>query len=136
MCTAAAPIRYPEAGPQAQHGEDLAVSLQLKEQGALHPLAEAPHLYVYVSHGANAWHDEHHRMLVDRLAVSKGMMKRREAHKAARVCPRIMAAVTRGTGTDAHSILPSAWSCGWQSTLSRLNVRRDIGRSAREGREN
>lgn len=79
MCRASAPIRYPEDGARARLGEDLAVLLQLKELGALHSLADEPCLYVYVSHGANVWSDEHHRMLVDRLAVSKGMLKRREA---------------------------------------------------------
>lgn len=78
MCRASAPIRYPEDGPQARLGEDSEILRQLNEQGAMHRLAEEPHLYVYVSHGANAWNDGHHRMLADRLAVSKGILTRRE----------------------------------------------------------
>lgn len=79
MCLASAPISYPEVGHIAQYGEDLTVLMQLKKRGALHLLANAAHLYVYVSHGANLWSPAHHRMLADRLAVSKGMLKRREA---------------------------------------------------------
>ncbi len=79
MCTANAPIRYPESGYEAQFGEDLAVALQLKKLGVMHLLADAPQLYVYVSHGANLWSEEHHRMWANRLAMSAGMVLRREA---------------------------------------------------------
>lgn len=79
MCTANAPMRYPESGYEAQFGEDLSVALQLKKQGVLHLLADAPQYYVYVSHGANLWSEEHHRMWANRLAMSAGMVSRREA---------------------------------------------------------
>lgn len=79
MCRASAPICYPEVGHIAQYGEDTTVLLQLKRLGVMHLLADAAHLYVYVSHGGNLYSPEHHRMLADRLAVSKGMLKRREA---------------------------------------------------------
>jgi hypothetical protein len=45
----------------------------------MHLLADAPHLYVYVSHGANLWSDAHHRMWANMLAMSRGMLMRREA---------------------------------------------------------
>ena len=48
MCTATAPIRYPEAGYEAQFGEDLVIALQLKQLGGIHLLADAPYLYVYL----------------------------------------------------------------------------------------
>jgi glycosyltransferase involved in cell wall biosynthesis len=79
MWKRSAPIRYPESGADAQHGEDSAVSLQLQEHGGYHVLAGASHLYVYVSHGANTWGDDHHRMLARELAMSSGLLRRREA---------------------------------------------------------
>jgi glycosyltransferase involved in cell wall biosynthesis len=79
MCWKSAPIRYHETGPGCRLGEDTVVALQLLELGGLHALPDAPHLYVYVSHGANSWAADHHRMLVDTLAVSRGLLSRREA---------------------------------------------------------
>jgi glycosyltransferase involved in cell wall biosynthesis len=79
MCRRSAPIRYPEAGADSQHGEDLAVSLQLQQHGGFHALAGAPHLYVYVSHGANTWADDHHWMLARELSISRALLRRREA---------------------------------------------------------
>ena len=74
-----APICYPETGPQARFGEDLEVLLQLQRLGHFHALAGAPHLYVYVSHGHNTTDDSHRQMLADKLAVSQGLLRRREA---------------------------------------------------------
>ncbi len=79
MCLKQADIRYPETGPEARLGEDLAVLFQLQARGACHALAGAPHLYVYTSHGQNTCDEDHHRMLVDRLSVSLGIVRRREA---------------------------------------------------------
>jgi glycosyltransferase involved in cell wall biosynthesis len=78
MCAADAPIRYPDAGEHARLGEDLVVARHLREKTIVHLLSGEPHLYVYTYHGSNAWHDGHHRMLVDRLALSQGLLKRRE----------------------------------------------------------
>ena len=36
-------------------------------------------LYVYVSHGQNSWPEDHHRMLAEKLSLSKGLLMRREA---------------------------------------------------------
>jgi glycosyltransferase involved in cell wall biosynthesis len=79
MVRRAAAIRYPETGADAKLGEDTVVSLRLQEQGVMRVLAGAPHLFVYVSHGANSWHDEHHRMLARELAISRALLARREA---------------------------------------------------------
>lgn len=79
MCRRSAPIRYPETGTGATLGEDTAVSLQLQRQAGFHVLTGAPHLYVYVSHGANTWGDGHHRMLARELAISQSLLRRREA---------------------------------------------------------
>ena len=74
-----AQVCYPESGPQARIGEDSAVLFQLQRLGRFHAQAGAPHLYVYVSHGHNTSGDSHHQMLADRLAVSQGLLLRREA---------------------------------------------------------
>jgi glycosyltransferase involved in cell wall biosynthesis len=79
MCQAGSPIVYPESGPRARLGEDLDVVLQLQGRGGYRVLEGAPHLYVYVSHGENSWDQGHHRMLADRLGLSRGLLRRREA---------------------------------------------------------
>jgi glycosyltransferase involved in cell wall biosynthesis len=78
MCRADAAIGYPQSGPNARLGEDSEVCGEFLRRGGLHPLAGAPHLFVYVTHGANNWDDSHHRMLADRLGVSPGLLRRRE----------------------------------------------------------
>jgi glycosyltransferase involved in cell wall biosynthesis len=79
MCRQSAPIHYPETGYGSQLGEDSAVSTQLQQQDGYHVLADAPHLYVYVSHGDNSWPDEHHQMLAAKLGISRALLLRREA---------------------------------------------------------
>lgn len=79
MCRRRAPIRYPETGPDSHIGEDTAVLLQLRERDACRFLAGAPHLHVYVSHGHNTQTDDHHRMLVTRIAISRSLLLRRES---------------------------------------------------------
>lgn len=79
MCRAAAPVRYPETGETARRGEDTAVCLQLLARGGLRPITDAPQLLVYVNHGANTWNDDFHRMLAERLGLSQGLLRRREA---------------------------------------------------------
>ena len=49
--------------------------------------AGAPHLYVYVSHGANTFGEEHHKILAEKLSVSKGLLKRHEADLRAGLAP-------------------------------------------------
>ena len=73
------PVAYPETGPKASHGEDTALAVQLHALGGFSAAAGHPHLYVYRSHGANTWNDDHHRMLARELAVSKALLVRREA---------------------------------------------------------
>lgn len=69
---------YPESGPEARVGEDTVLARALRARGGLGSLAGAPHLFAYVSHGANSWDDSHHRMLAERLAISRGLLKRQE----------------------------------------------------------
>ena len=73
------PQRYPEAGPDAALGEDAALFAAIRADGGFHTLAEEPCLFVYVSHGANTWHQGHHRMLAERLGASQGLLRRAEA---------------------------------------------------------
>ena len=79
MCRATAPIRYPETGPRSQLIEDTDVVLQLLRAGGLHPIVDAPHLYVYVGHASNTWGTAFHPMLASRLGLSRGLLLRREA---------------------------------------------------------
>lgn len=74
-----APVRYPEAGPEARLGEDSAVARELRARARLGALAGQPHLFTYVSHGSNSWDADHHRMLAEKLAISKGLLARKEA---------------------------------------------------------
>jgi hypothetical protein len=79
MCRVSAAARYPETGDEARLGEDTMVARQLSATGKVALLAGRPHLYIYVSHGRNSWPDAHHRMLASRLALSRGLLLRREA---------------------------------------------------------
>ncbi len=72
------PIHYPTKGAQAHLGEDSEVARALIARGRVGYLAGMPHLYIYVSHGANSWHDGHHRMLADTLSISRALLLRRE----------------------------------------------------------
>jgi hypothetical protein len=72
------PIRYPTQGVEAHLGEDAEVARGLIARGRVGYLAGMPHLYIYVSHGANSWHDGHHKMLADQLSISQALLRRRE----------------------------------------------------------
>lgn len=72
-------VRYPVNGPNARLGEDLEVALFLKSHGSVGFLSAMPHLFIYVSHGKNSWSNDHHEMLASTLAISKGLLSRREA---------------------------------------------------------
>jgi glycosyltransferase involved in cell wall biosynthesis len=74
-----APIRYSTEGSTARLGEDLEVARMLVARGRVGYVAAKPHLYVYVSHGANSWDEGHHRMLAEKLSISQGLLRRREA---------------------------------------------------------
>ena len=81
------PVAYPETGPNAERGEDTALVTQLHALGVFRAAAGRAHLYVYQSHGANTWNDEHHRMLAQELSLSKAMLQRREAELRAGLAP-------------------------------------------------
>ncbi len=79
------PIAYPPEGPSERLGEDLAAVLFLKEHYRVSYLGEMPYLFIYVSHGRNLWPDAFHRMLATELAISKGLLRRREAELRAQL---------------------------------------------------
>jgi glycosyltransferase involved in cell wall biosynthesis len=87
MCLRKLSVSYPESGPDSARGEDKALVTEIQGLGGYHALAGMPHLYVYVSHGANTWDDSHHRMLADKMAVSRGLLKRYEAELRAGLAP-------------------------------------------------
>ena len=76
--TAIESIKYPTEGGTARLGEDSVAARALIARGRVGYLPSMPHLYVYVSHGANSWHDSHHRMLAEKLAISQALLRRRE----------------------------------------------------------
>ena len=81
------PVRYPESGPDASLGEDLAILRQIRSGDGFHILTDEPSLFVYVSHGANTWHQGHHRMLVEKMGASEALLRRSEALLRARLSP-------------------------------------------------
>jgi len=78
LCRRAALPRYPEDGAVAERGEDRAVCLELQRSGGFATLANQPHLYVYVTHDVNKYPPSHHEMLAAELAISRGLLLRRE----------------------------------------------------------
>ena len=87
MARATTTIHYPVVGQDAHLGEDLRVALALKAQAKVGYLSAMPHLFVYVSHGKNSWNSDHHRHLIDSLAISAGLLRRREAQIRAGLDP-------------------------------------------------
>jgi glycosyltransferase involved in cell wall biosynthesis len=80
MAKSDAPIVYPVDGEGARRGEDLEVALALNQRGGVVRIEGCAPLFVYVSHGANTWNDDHHDMLWSKLAISSGLLRRREAY--------------------------------------------------------
>jgi glycosyltransferase involved in cell wall biosynthesis len=78
LCRRSSQPRYPEEGEVADWGEDTAVCLQLQKVPGFTTLAQQPFLYVYVTHDSNKFPRAHHEMLAEKLAISKGLLARRE----------------------------------------------------------
>ncbi len=72
-------VDYPEDGEAAKSGEDMVMLSQLHARGGFHLMDGLAYLYVYVCHSVNITGQAHHRMLVEKLSISKGMIRRREA---------------------------------------------------------
>jgi glycosyltransferase involved in cell wall biosynthesis len=67
------------AYPDLALDEDRAVFCRLNEATKIALLSSEPHLFIYVTHDGNAWPSDHHRMLIDRLAISQALLRRRES---------------------------------------------------------
>jgi glycosyltransferase involved in cell wall biosynthesis len=87
MAERSLPVFYPESGPEASLGEDTAILQQIRSAGGFHVLTDDPSLFVYVSHGANTWHQGHHRMLVETMGASEALLRRSEASLRGRLSP-------------------------------------------------
>jgi glycosyltransferase involved in cell wall biosynthesis len=98
MVRRSVPLRYPIDGTTAHLGEDTHVAHGLIARGRVGHLAGMPHLYVYVSHGANSWHDGHHRMLANELSISQALLRRREAQLREGLAPH-------GLGRDGITLM-------------------------------
>jgi glycosyltransferase involved in cell wall biosynthesis len=57
------PVRYPEEGPYARHGEDSVLLAGLLDATTVVPLRGAGYLYLYRYHGRNTFSREHHYQL-------------------------------------------------------------------------
>jgi glycosyltransferase involved in cell wall biosynthesis len=57
------PVRYPEEGPYARHGEDSVLLAGLWDATKVAPLRGAGYLYLYRYHGRNTFAREHHYRL-------------------------------------------------------------------------
>jgi hypothetical protein len=57
------PVRYPEEGPYARHGEDSVLLGSLWNTTTVVPLRGAGHLYLYQFHGRNTFSRQHHYRL-------------------------------------------------------------------------
>lgn len=79
MFRRSATVRYPEAGPESARSEDMAGIAQLQAAGGYVGMAGAPHLYVYVFHGANTWAENHHAAFARDLTVGQARLRRHEA---------------------------------------------------------
>jgi glycosyltransferase involved in cell wall biosynthesis len=79
LCRRSAQPRYPESGDMAERGEDRVVCLELQKKPGFATLAQMPYLYAYVTHDVNKYPREHHAMLTESLAISRGLLVRREA---------------------------------------------------------
>jgi glycosyltransferase involved in cell wall biosynthesis len=78
LCSRSAMIAYPEEGEAAEYTHDSVVCLELQKRLGFATLAAQPFLYVYVTHDLNKYPREHHEMLAEQLAISKGLLQRRE----------------------------------------------------------
>ena len=77
LCKREVPVRYPESGEFANTKEDHAFKTELQNTFPIALVGGEPHLFVYMSHGANLMPNSHHRMLARELGLSAGLLKRR-----------------------------------------------------------
>jgi hypothetical protein len=78
MYRRSAAARCPEEGPESRLGEDIALMRDLRREGKLVAVGQAPYLYIYVYHGHNT-DGNRHRKLASWLGLSRGLLERRRA---------------------------------------------------------
>lgn len=72
-------FRYPEAGADAERGEDDALIDQMYPVIRIVALSGAGHLYVYTYHGRNTFSRDHHvRLAIESASPSERILARRE----------------------------------------------------------
>jgi glycosyltransferase involved in cell wall biosynthesis len=64
-------IAYPESGATSERGEDTEVLNQLRQKTKVAFFANPADLYLYVYHGHNTFHMEHHKFLASRFCESR-----------------------------------------------------------------
>ena len=95
--------RYPETGKEAQWGEDTSYALAIRGHGGIVPTPTP--LYIYRFTGGNLWGREHHQNLVDRMAVSKALLQRREGELRARLTEMGLPARTELRGSNGTAFV-------------------------------
>jgi glycosyltransferase involved in cell wall biosynthesis len=108
-------VAYPESGPEAALGEDLAVLEQLKRSGRFKALEGEPFLYINVAHGSNTCGSAHYAMIAARLAVSAKYLRIREPLYRANLFAFDLGNAeihVCGSNGFAFTILPRALKCG------------------------
>ncbi len=99
-------LAYPSSGDEAKLGEDTVLAQAFLSRGRVGYLGGAAHLYLYVSHGANSWNDDHHLMLARELSISKALLLRRQPQLTDGLVPYNLPAgtVVRGSNGDAFTL--------------------------------
>ncbi len=99
-------LSYPSTGDEAKLGEDTVLAKTFLSRGRVGYLGGAAHLYLYVSHGANSWDDEHHLMLARELSISKALLMRRQPQLIDGLAPYNLPTGTavRGNNGDAFTL--------------------------------
>jgi glycosyltransferase involved in cell wall biosynthesis len=77
LCWRDAAGRYPETGAISRRSEDLVFRKDLFRRWPVTVLADHGPLYIYVSHGANAWNEEHHLRIARVTGLDAVELRRR-----------------------------------------------------------
>lgn len=78
MCYKSLGLDYPEVGPESKLGEDTFAIRQILSKVKISTVSGKAYLYIYRTHGANSWPHEHHKNLIQNLAISRGLILRQK----------------------------------------------------------
>lgn len=70
-------FRYPETGPYAQLGEDIAIAEQLCREVPVAMIGGMGWLYLYIYHGRNVWPRKHHHAIATRRSIPNKLVEAR-----------------------------------------------------------